>query len=170
MKRTSLSFIAILCICVLVVGCGNESNKTASKQSSRQNTEKKSESTAESAVKPDTLPLLPIMLNLEKEMTSISSGLWRHNFKQIEQSARAIADHAKIPKKQLKTLRKILGKVRFKAFVKDDKTVHNMAVKLSEAASREDFKQTAQFYQKLENGCISCHSKHRNTIRADDRW
>lgn len=36
---------------------------------------------------PDTLPLLPIMVQLEQEMQSISSGLWRHDFEQIARSA-----------------------------------------------------------------------------------
>lgn len=170
MKRTLFSFALVVGLGVLVVGCGTESNDSTNQQNAQSTAEQTSETTAESAAKPDTLPLLTIMVNLEKDMQSISSGLWRHNFDQIAQSAEGIANHAKIPKKQLKTIRGILGEKRFKAFVQDDKTVHNMAVKLSEAAAEENFKKSARLYQKLERGCISCHQKHRNTIRESSRW
>lgn len=170
MRRSSGFLVAVLAIGLLLGGCGSESNRNQSREPAKSPPGSGSADTTKPSAKPDTLPLIAIMLNLEKEMQSISSGLWRHEFNQIEQSAKRIADHAKIPRSQLKTIRSILGKKRFKAFVRDDKTVHNMAVKLSEAAANEDFGQTADLYQKLEQGCISCHRKHRTDIRESPEW
>lgn len=170
MNRFLCSVVITVGLLFSLMGCGTESGDTPEQQVNQPSSEQPAERTAAARAKPDTLPLLAIMVNLEQNMTSISSGLWRHNFDRIEQSAEAIANHAKIPKAQVKTIRKILGKKRFKAFVKDDKTVHNMAVKLSEAAGSEDFARTAELYQKLERGCISCHRKHRNTIRESPKW
>lgn len=119
---------------------------------------------------PDTMPLLPIMVQLERDMQSISSGLWRHDFEQIAASADNIANHPKIQPAQVKTIRSILGDTQFRAFVRDDKQVHNMALKLRKAAREKDFRRVAEAYQQLEQGCISCHLSHRNTIRESPRW
>ncbi len=170
--KKSFGFMFVLVLSVVVVaGCsssgGTDSNtsETQSNESHESQTHAKKDKTQS-----DTLPLLTIMVNLEQEMQAISSGLWRHNFEQIRTAAKGIANHAKIPKNQIKTIRGILGEEQFKKFVKDDKTVHNMAVQLGEAASEEDFGRTAEIYQQLEQGCISCHQKHRTEIREHPDW
>lgn len=150
---------------IVLGGCGS-----SPKDNSTNSTVTKKEATETDSTRPDTLPLISIMVNLEQEMHTISSGLWRHDFKQIAQAAARIANHAKIPKSQIKSIRQILGKREFKAFVKDDKTVHNMAVKLNKAAKQEDFKLVAERFQKLQQGCVSCHRMHRNEIRSSNRW
>lgn len=168
MKKYLGFFLALTLSVALVAGCGS-SDGTASNASDKQTNEPQS-SAKKNTTQPDTLPLLTIMVNLEQEMQSISSGLWRHNFEQIRTAADGIANHAKIPKAQLKTIRGILGENQFKKFVQDDKTVHKMAVQLGEAAADEDFGRTAEIYQKLEQGCISCHQTHRNEIRNSPDW
>lgn len=120
--------------------------------------------------RPDTMALLPIMVQLEQDMESISSGLWRHDFEQIAASADNITHHPKIRRSQIGTIRSILGDTRFQTFVRDDKRVHSMALELRQAAREEDFKRTAEIYQNLQQGCISCHLSHRNTLRDSPRW
>jgi cytochrome c556 len=170
----SVLFTVLLSLSVLIfAGCGSSSDSGGPTGKTTNASVESTTGSAEAAKpsdRPDTLPLLTIMVNLEGQMQSISSGLWRHNFDQIASAADRIANHAKIPKKQVKTIRGILGEKQFKKFVRDDKTVHNMAVKLTEAASEQDFARTADIYQKLEQGCISCHQNHRTEIRDDPSW
>lgn len=167
--KNSVPILIIASILTLgLLGCGPSEQSDSTTGTKEANSEE--QTVAKKSSDADTLPLINIMLNLEREMQSISSGLWRHDFEQIAASAKRIADHAKIKPSQVKTIRKILGEEDFKSFVRDDKTVHDMAVRLSEAADAEDFAATAEAYQKLEQGCISCHRTHRNRIRASDVW
>lgn len=170
MKQNVYVIGTVLVAAIVLVAGVSQSSTTKDRTASNTPVKLVKKQSAEASARPDTLPLIVIMLNIEKEMKSISSGLWRHNFDRIEKSARRIANHAKIPKPQIKTVKSILGDTQFKAFVRDDKTVHTMASKLSDAAAAEDFGQTAKFYQRLEQGCISCHQKHRTTIRNSPKW
>lgn len=153
-------------IIVLMVGCGQESSRgpTSDTTSSTDTTAKavKAES--------DTLPLLPIMINLERNMTTIQAGIWRENYGQIRRGAEGIGHHAKIPKSQVKTIKSILGPEAFKKFVKDDKTVHRTSLELAEAAKEKNFKKVTNLYGELYRGCVSCHLNHRREIRNSPKW
>lgn len=168
MKKTLLVLALASTVLLGLTGCGSGEESTSTTRVDE--SQSGGSEVAKKSSRPDTLPLINIMINLEQEMQSISSGLWRHDFEQIAASARRIADHAKIKPDQVKTIRKILGEEDLKSFVNDDKTVHDMAVRLSEAAGEENFTATAEAYQKLEQGCISCHRTHRNRIRASEAW
>jgi cytochrome c556 len=168
MRETVPIMILALILTLGLTGCGSTEESTSTTVNDQ--SEAPENKVARKSSRADTLPLINIMLNLEREMQSISSGLWRHDFEQITSSAERIADHAKIKPSEVKTIRDILGEEDFKSFVKDDKTVHNMAVRLSEAAGRENFEATAEAYQKLEQGCISCHRTHRNRLRDSEAW
>lgn len=180
MTNKPLSGLVVLMLSLfLLAGCSDETTTKRSETQEETNptNQVKNDSNTDSNAnnskkmsKPDTLPLLTIMVNLEQNMQSVSSGLWRHNFRQVSNSAESIANHARIPKTELGKIKGILGKQEFKAFVQDDKTVHEMAMKLSQVADDKNFEKTAQIYQKLEQGCISCHQKHRTKIRQSQKW
>lgn len=167
--RDWLSTLSVIVVAsFLLVGCGSSEEPTQSKDSgaTQQPTSTSSAVKSES----DTLPLLPIMINLEKNMTTIQAGMWRENYETIRKAADGIANHAKIPKSQLGTIKSILGPEEFKTFVADDKKVHRTSLELAEAAKQRDFEAVTERYVDLYDGCVSCHLSHRETIRESPKW
>ena len=166
MRNWVAELTVIVIASFLLVGCGSSEEPTKSKQSGA------TQQTTSTAVKSesDTLPLLPIMINLEQNMNAIQAGMWRENYETIRKGAEGIANHAKIPKSQVKTIKSILGPEKFKTFVADDKKVHRTSVKLAEAAKQKDFEAVTERYVDLYDGCVSCHLSHREAIRDSPKW
>ena len=119
---------------------------------------------------PDTLPLLSIMTKLERDVNKISAGIWRHDFQMIKKGAKNIANHAKIPPRQVKLIKAILGPDQFKNFVKTDQQVHQKAVEIAKMADKQKLDLTTELFLEMERGCISCHVDHRNKIVSSDNW
>ncbi len=159
------SLVTVLLLSLVLVGCGNSDTQT-------QKTTDSETSNQPRAVKPDsdTLPLLPIMINLEQNMNALQAGIWREDYTGIKQAAEGIGNHAKIPKKQIQTIKSILGPDEFKQFVADDKTVHETALEIADAARNENLKKVTDLYGDLYQGCVSCHISHRSTIRNNPEW
>jgi len=120
--------------------------------------------------KPDTLPLLSIMAQLESDVNMISRGIWRHNFQMIKKGANNIAHHPKIPNRQVKRIKEILSPEQFQNFKKTDQQVHQSAIKIAEFATSKNFQKTTDQFIKMERGCISCHIDLRNDIRSSGLW
>lgn len=164
--RSKVVLSIFLSVSLFLVGCGTSSTDQQSNQSANSSTH------SESAVnsRSDTLPLLPIMINLEQNMTTIQAGIWREDYEQIQQAAEGIGHHAKIPKSQVKTIKSILGPEEFKTFVADDKKVHRTSLELAKAAEKRNFEAVTERYVDLYDGCVSCHLSHRETIRESPKW
>ena len=118
----------------------------------------------------ETLPLLPIMVQLEQNMVALQSGIWREDFGTIERAAEAIAQHPKIQKRQIKRIRSILDDDEFRKFVQDDKKVHQTSVSVAKAAGNDSLEDVVTHTQALFEGCASCHQNHRNKIRNSEKW
>ncbi len=118
----------------------------------------------------DTLPLLSIMTKLERDVNKISAGIWRHDFQMIKEGAKNIAHHPKIPPRQVKLIKAILGPDRFKNFVKTDQRVHQKAVEIAKMAEKKKLDVTTELFLEMERGCISCHVDHRNKVVSSDNW
>ena len=103
-------------------------------------------------------------------MNALQAGIWREDYKGIEQAVEGIGNHAKIPKSQIKTLKSILSPEEFKQFIANDKTVHKTALKIAKSARRENLREVTDCYGKLYEGCVSCHISHRSTIRNSPEW
>ncbi|MFB6346766.1 MAG: hypothetical protein ABEK50_13510 [bacterium] len=173
MKFYKCAFVTMgFLVLLFLAGCGDPGNEeTRSNETNRPQQERTSPSGSSGVQsKSDTLPLLPIMINLEQNMNAIQSGMWREDYDRIEQAAEGIGNHAKIPKSEIKTIRSILGKKEFKKFVADDKTVHRKSLELAGAARKENFKKVTDLYVDLYRGCVSCHLNHRETIRRSPQW
>ncbi len=155
---------------LLLVACGSSpTDPPASEpESNRSGSEPAGQSVVE--LEADTAPLLQIMIQLEQNMQAAGTGLWRHDFDLMENAADQIANHPKIPDRQLQTLKQILGPDRFESFVEDDQRVHRQAVEMREAAGQEDFNRVAEAYIEIQRGCVSCHQAHRETIRQHPDW
>lgn len=188
----TLSFAVLI---VFVAGCGtNETANQAStnSQSSNQNNQTKvsvkTNEKAQSDSEPtdlkqrtgiryqpvqstrDTLPLLVIMTNLEQNLAALQGGIWRGNYEVIGKAASALANHAKIPKREIKKIRAILGKKGLKNFVGADKYWHEKAKELAQKADEKNMDQIVNLTTELVQRCASCHMKYREPLRDSSRW
>jgi len=105
------------------------------------------------------------MVGLAQDMDRISTGLWHEDYDLIEQGARNIAQHPKIPPRQLATIKQALGR-QFKTFVQYDKRVHHTATQLVDAAEARDWSAVLDHHEQLTRGCVTCHTAYRDTVRA----
>lgn len=116
-------------------------------------------------VPPDTTkPLRPLMVGLAQDMDRISTGLWYRDYDWIEEGARGIAQHPKIPPNQIAKIKKTLGE-QFETFVQYDKSVHQTATELVTAAEARDWSAVLDTHQELQRGCTGCHTAFREQLR-----
>lgn len=64
----------------------------------------------------DTVPLLGIRINLEKNLAVVQAGIWRGNYQIISEAANAMVNHGYIPHREIQKIETILGKEGFKKF------------------------------------------------------
>jgi len=118
----------------------------------------------------DTLPLLVIMSNLEQNMAALQGGIWRGNYEVIEKAATGLANHAKIPEREVKKIRSILGKNGLKNFVAADKYWHEKAKELARKADEQKMDQVVDLTTELVQRCANCHIKYREPLRDSPKW
>ena len=118
----------------------------------------------------DTLPLLLIMQNLEQNMAAVQAGIWRGNYDVIREAARAMADHAKIPPREIQRIRTALGEDGLKGFVAADQYWHQKATELARVAGKGDMNRIVDFTTELLQRCSSCHTDYRQPLRQSPEW
>lgn len=184
------SVTLFLLMALLVAGCGTNDNpdqttnnsqvndqnkKTSAPKQTKTNTETDLKQRTGVRFQPiessrDTLPLLVIMANLEQNMAALQGGIWRGNYEVIEKAATNLANHAKIPKREIKKIRAILGQKGLKNFVAADKYWHKKAKELAQVADQNDMEQVVNLTTEMVQRCASCHIKYREPLRDDPRW
>lgn len=112
----------------------------------------------------ETKNLRPLMVEIAQDMARINTGIWHEDYELIEEGGSSIANHPKIPRAQMARIKKALG-TEFSAFVQFDKTVHQGAAELAEAASNENMSAVLDTYTEVRNGCIGCHTAYRDRVR-----
>lgn len=190
MKRLyPLSLLALFV--VLMGGCGPSgtpsqdpsSTQTDDQSPQAKTTEKTNQSNQSGALKQrtgnpfqvvqpsqDTLPLLAIMMNLEQNLAALQAGIWRGDYQTINKAATALANHAKIPEREIKKIRAILGKEGLKGFVAADKTWHSKAKELARKAEAKKMEQIVNLTTEMVQRCASCHIKYREPLRNSPKW
>ena len=118
----------------------------------------------------DTLPLLLIMRNLERNMAAVQAGIWRGRYDVVQEAARAMADHAKIPPRQIERIRSALGEEGLKGFVAADQYWHEKATELAEVAGEGDMERIVDLTTELLQRCSSCHVEYRQPLRESPQW
>lgn len=118
----------------------------------------------------DTLPLLLIMRNLEQNMAAVQGGIWRGDYEVIREAARAMADHAKIPPREIKRIRAALGEEGLKGFVAADRYWHEKATELAKVAGEGDMSRIVDLTTELLQRCSSCHVDYRQPLRESPEW
>ena len=108
--------------------------------------------------------LFSIMAGLQADMATVSRGLWIENFDTIAAGATAVADHPMVPQGERQRIAEILGgdMSRFGAM---DQAVHDLAVRLAEAADRGAVDEVLSAEAELRRGCVDCHSTFRDRLR-----
>lgn len=118
----------------------------------------------------DTLPLLLIMRNLEQNMAAVQAGIWRGRYDVIREAARAMADHARIPPREIDRIRSALGEEGLKGFVAADRYWHEKAAELAEVAGERDMDRIVDLTTELLQRCSACHVEYRQPLRESPAW
>lgn len=118
----------------------------------------------------DTLPLLLIMKNLEQNMAAVQAGIWRGEYDVIQEAARAMADHAKIPPREIARIRSALGEEGLEGFVAADRYWHQKATELATVAGKQDMDRIVSLTTELLRRCSSCHTDYRQPLRRSSEW
>lgn len=111
-----------------------------------------------------TRPLRFLMVGLGQDMSRISDGLWHDDYEMIRQGARGVADHPRVPPEEMAAIKAALQE-RFEQFVGFDRQVHHTADELADAAAQHDMRRVLALQNRLQQGCISCHSAFRDEVR-----
>lgn len=109
--------------------------------------------------------LFSIMVGLQADMARVSRGLWIEDYDSIAAGAEAVADHPVIPQEERRRISEILGP-DMSRFGEMDQEVHDLAVRLAEAAGRGEPDAVLSLDAELRRGCVACHSTFRERLRA----
>jgi cytochrome c556 len=112
----------------------------------------------------DTKPLRLLMVGLAQDMSRINTGLWHEDYDLIRQGAANIANHPKIPPKQIAKIKKTLG-TEFQNFVGFDKAVHSTSSELVSAAEARNWSGVLKKYDQIRDGCVGCHTAYRDRLQ-----
>jgi hypothetical protein len=109
--------------------------------------------------------LFNIMVGLQGDAYRISRGLWTEQLDTIAAAARSIANHPQVTADELRVVQGILGDdiVAFRAL---DMQVHDLAVRLGEAAAAGDLEAVVATDAELRAGCVECHTQFRDRLRS----
>jgi hypothetical protein len=110
---------------------------------------------------PETLRT--VMSGLRGDMIRLSEGLWTGDFRTVAVAAEAVAEHPEVgPEERLRVQTALGGD--FPDFVAADRRVHEQAMRVREAALREDTAAVLASLSDLQHGCIACHTTFRERL------
>lgn len=108
----------------------------------------------------EPMALRKIMLELGKNMQTVTDGISREDWKLVAETAPRIAEHAQPPLGEKLRILAFAGSDagRFKRF--DEKT-HQAAKTLEQAAKRGDGQAVIAAFSTLQGNCLACHQNFR---------
>ena len=109
------------------------------------------------------LTLRAIMAELGAEYLRATNALMIDDFKELEESARAIQGHP-LPDEVVAAIKSKLGK-SFRAFERVDEQSHQAAGDLARHAAAKDSIAAAKAFGSLAESCASCHVQFRVLLR-----
>jgi cytochrome c556 len=110
------------------------------------------------------ITLRAIMQELGVEYLRLTNALLIDNFKDLEESAKAIQRHP-LPAEIAAAIKSKLGK-NFRAFERIDEQSHRAAGRLATRAMAKDASGAAKALGPLAESCVSCHKQFRATLRS----
>lgn len=108
--------------------------------------------------------LKSIMAQLGEDMHQVSDGIMLDDLDLVVQGAKAVADHPSPSMGQRWRIFRGMGE-ELEGFRQADARVHELAVKLGEAARASDREKVVERYFGLVRECIACHDKYREPVR-----
>ncbi|GAV21213.1 hypothetical protein MMIC_P2193 [Mariprofundus micogutta] len=107
--------------------------------------------------------LKQIMQQLGKDYSSLNHAILLKDFAGAAHFAHAIADH---DKPSMGQRLKIMGELgtEMSAFKKADGRVHELAIKIEEAARAKDMPLLIQSQSQMLTACMACHTSYRSRI------
>lgn len=108
--------------------------------------------------------LFELMEGLEGDMAGIARGVWREQLDTVAHFARAVTGHPAEPAEEAEAIARVLGP-DMAGFEAIDGSVHDLAMRLAEAAARGDFPAVLEADAGLRAGCVLCHTTFRTRLR-----
>lgn len=107
--------------------------------------------------------LKSIMQGLLNDSLVLNQAIIDKDFSKIKIAADGIADH---PKPGIMTMKNVIMELgsQMSHFKTYDSLVHEISVKISEAADKKNLVTVKSNYQQLLSGCLSCHTKFKKRI------
>lgn len=110
--------------------------------------------------------LLAIMQQLGVDMTSLTHGLMTDDPQMVARAAEAIANHPPILQSDIERIHGTLGD-EMAEFERLDAAVHELSVRLHEAAESGDTDQVLTVLNEVQRGCVACHTRFRERLRTN---
>ncbi len=113
----------------------------------------------------ENLSLRHVMRSLGMEMQQVTDGISRQAWKQVENAANNIADH---PKPALAERQRVMAFLGTDAtlFKQLDKTTHQTARRLKNAAAKHNGKAVIDIFATLQHRCLACHQRFRQPLQT----
>lgn len=104
-----------------------------------------------------------LMQGMLIDSLKINKAIFLDDFSTIEISADNIANH---PKPAMRIRKKIMMNLgtEMATFKQHDTVVHNIALEISKAAKAKNMPLVTSNYQRLTQGCLSCHSQFKQRV------
>lgn len=109
--------------------------------------------------------LLEIMRQLEVDTERVAHGIWMADYDSIAVVAQAIADHPQVGPEERAEILGILGEGAA-GFRQADVYVHDTALEVVDAAGGSAMPAVLAGFNRLQEGCVACHTGYRSTIQA----
>lgn len=110
--------------------------------------------------------LLAIMQQLGVDMTSLTHGLMTDDAEMVAHAAETIANHAPIAPEDIERIHDTLGDEMVE-FERLDDNVHELSVRLYDAAESGDTDQVLTLLNEVQRGCVACHTQFRERLRTN---
>ena len=102
------------------------------------------------------------MVGIEAAMKEVYSAIIRGNHEVVQEKGQAIHDSFILKQEMTKEDRKALKASVPKPFLKLDQKFHRQASKLAEAGGEKNTRKQKQFFDRMTDACVSCHSRFVN--------
>lgn len=165
--RTQRGIAIALTGILLLSGCADGAQEEAPSEDAAASEQAPVQDSAPESTSPSrvALPgLFSIMVGLQEDMARVSRGLWLERFDTIAAAAQDVADHPRVPPEEFERISGVLGK-DMSRFGGMDMEVHDLAVRLAEAAREEDLEAVLSAQAELRRACVACHSTFRQRLR-----
>jgi cytochrome c556 len=113
----------------------------------------------------EAMLLRTIMQQLSVDLAGFSHALWLEDGAAMTARAGAIADHAHMTPDEVQRIRTELGP-EMDEFEAEDDAVHQSAIRLHAAAEAGHMEEVLQELNRIQRGCVSCHTRFRERLRT----